>query len=266
MISLLDLQHTMRQGLLGPDDRMATAHIRADGIAAEARLDIYRNGVIGGLTNALRFSFPAVYRLVGPAFFETVCRIFIEAKPPEGAWLDAYGGDFPDFLADFAPAAALPYLAGVARLEWAVSQALHAPDAAPMGAGALSAVDPDLYGRIAFIPNPSLGLVEADHPADAIWRAVLDGDDTAMAALDLGAGPVRLLIQRGPDGIAVIRCEVAAWRFARDLFASHPLDTAFGGIGETEATILLAEHLATGRFTGFILTPDPIAPPEAHAE
>ena len=266
MISLFDLQHTVLHGLLTGDDRKAVGHVITDGIAVEDRLDVYRNGVVGALTNALRISFPAVHRLVGAAFFETVCRLFIEAKPPDCAWLDAYGAEFPAFLADFEPAAGLAYLPGVARLEWAVGRTLHAPDALKLDADALSAVDPNLYGRIAFIPDPSLGLVEADHPVDAIWRAVLDGDDAAMAAVDLQAGPVRLLIQRGPDGISVVRCEAAAWCFARDLFASHPLDAAFAGMPETEATILLAAHMAAGRFTGFILTPDPIAETEAPTE
>lgn len=266
MISLFDLQHAMLRGLVGPDERIAATHIITDEITAEARLDIYRNTVIGGLTNALRLIFPAVHRLVGPAFFETASRIFIEASLPDCAWLDIYGVDFPTFLAKFAPAAGLPYLPGVARLDWAVSQALHAPDAAGLDAGALSAVDPDLYGRIAFIPHPSIGLVEAEHPVDAIWRAVLDSDDAAMAALDLDAGPVRLLIQRGPSGIAVMRCDAAAWRFANDLFASRPLDIAFVAMREAEATNLLAEHLAAGRFAGFILTQDPIATAEEPTE
>lgn len=254
MIPLLDLQNAMRRGLLGPDDGMALAHIVADGIAAEARLNIYRNGVIGALTKALRLSFPAVDRLVGSAFFESASRIFIESEPPHCAWLGAYGSDFPRFLGQFAPAATLPYLPEVARLEWVVSQAVHAPDAAPLNTTALSAVDPALQGRIAFVPHPSIGLVEAEYPVDAIWRAVLDGDDAAMSALDLSSGPVRLLIQRGPNGIVVIRCERTAWRFAQDLMTGCPLESAFLGMQETEATILLAAHLAAGRFSGFTVT------------
>jgi len=43
------------------------------------------------------------------------------------AALAEYGDGFADFLAGFAPAQSLPYLADVARLEWAINAAYHAP-------------------------------------------------------------------------------------------------------------------------------------------
>ena len=45
---------------------------------------------------------------------------------------------FPEFLARFPPAASLAYIADVARLEWAVNRALHAPDAAPLDVARLA--------------------------------------------------------------------------------------------------------------------------------
>jgi len=39
------------------------------------------------------------------------------------------------------------------------------------------------------VPHPSVALVAADHPVDAIWRAVLSQDDAAMAAINLTTGP-----------------------------------------------------------------------------
>ena len=50
-----------------------------------------------------------------------------------------YGGDFADFVEGFAPAASVPYLAAVARLERARVQAYHAADSQPLTADQLAA-------------------------------------------------------------------------------------------------------------------------------
>jgi hypothetical protein len=131
MPTLLEVQRAMRRSLVERDDEEAAAYILAGGLAPGARLDVYRNTSIGALTTALRLSYPAVHRLVGAEFFDQAAKIFIETDPPHSAYLDEYGAAFPEFLAHFRPAAWLAYLPGVAQLEWAVSCALHAPDADP---------------------------------------------------------------------------------------------------------------------------------------
>jgi hypothetical protein len=251
--TLLELQRAVHRSLVAHDDEAAAQHILADGLAPEARLDIYRNTFIGALTTALRLSFPAVHRLVGPEFFESAARIFIEGEPPRSAYLDEYGEAFPKFLARFAPAASLPYLPGVARLEWAVSGALHAREVEPLDIARLSAIDPADHGRIVFVPHPSVALVHADHPVDAIWRSVLAQDDAAMAAVDLGAGPVRLLVQRLETGVDVRRLSESAWHFMVALCAGRPLQDAMDSAPKVDVAATLAEHLAAGRFIGFEL-------------
>ena len=78
------------------EDGPCAAHVVADGIAGQARLSVYRNTFIGNLTTALRLAYPAIHRLVGGPFFESAARLFIEAQPPQSAWLDEYGAGFPD--------------------------------------------------------------------------------------------------------------------------------------------------------------------------
>jgi hypothetical protein len=139
----------------------------------------------------------------------------------------------------------------VARLEWAVNQALHAPDEEPLDVTRLSALEQSDDDRVCFVPHPSVSLVSADCPVDAIWRAVLAHDDTALAAIDLAAGPVWLLVQRLTTGVEVTRIDERAWRFAAELFAGRPLGAALRSAGILDAPPLLAEHLAAGRFIAF---------------
>src|SRR6266511_6000519 len=130
----------MRASLVVHDDRGIAAHVVDAGMSPAERLDVYRNTFASVLTTALRLSYPAVHRLVGAEFFEGASRIFIEGSPPKSACLDDYGTEFPGFLVDFPPAASLPYLPGVARLEWAVNRALHADDVEPLDASRLASL------------------------------------------------------------------------------------------------------------------------------
>jgi len=253
MQSLRELQCAVRRSLVEHDDGAAAMHILSSGLAPEQRLAIYRNTFDGNLANALRLSFPAVYRLVGAEFFEGAAQIFAHQRPPCSAWLDEYGAEFPDFLADFPQAATVPYLSDVARLEWAVTRALHAPDVAPLDAQRLAALDPSDHERVRFVAEPSITLLSPAYPVDELWRAVLAQDDAALGAIDLAAGPVWLLVQRSSTGVEVIRIDEPAWRFSTALFAGHPLGTALENAIGTDAPILLAEHIAAGRFVAYSL-------------
>jgi hypothetical protein len=137
MPALRELQQQIACALL--DDAAATT------FAATLALDpsvltIYRNTRLGTLTRALATAFPAVRALVGEDFFEAAARQFIRAEPPATACLDDYGERFAAFLAQLPPAAGIAYLADVARLEWAVNRALHAPDGPVLELAALAGV------------------------------------------------------------------------------------------------------------------------------
>jgi hypothetical protein len=249
--TLLELQHAVCRAIVAGEDHDAAMHVVADGIDPAARLNVYRNTFLASLTAALRLSYPAVHRLVGDAFFAGAAQVFIAERPPRSACLDEYGADFAEFLARFAPAASVPYLADVARLEWAVNWAAHAPDAEPLDVARLAESRLDEPARICFVPHPSVGLVRTDYPADAIWRAVLDRDDAALSAIDLAAGPRWLLVERAATGIEVHRISEPEWRFMAALCAGRPLEVALDSSPGIDAPQLLASHLASGRFIAF---------------
>jgi hypothetical protein len=246
---LLEMQHAMRQALFEPEGGHALDEYVVGGAEAAAEaLGIYRNTCISVLVNALRLSYPAVCRLVGAAFFEGAARVFIDGALPAAADLNTYGAAWPEFLARFAPAASVPYLGDVARLEWAVNRALHAPDAQPIELARLAALSGEALTTLRLVPHPALGVLQLDYPADAIWRAVLEQDQAAMAALTPSPGPVWLLVERTAAGAQVVRLPAPAGRFAAALCASEPLAQAAAAAGEFPIEQWLAEHLAAGRF------------------
>ncbi len=249
--SLLELQHAFADALGSADDGSVSSYVNADGLAPRDRIDIYRNTANAVLVAALRLSYPAVQALVGAEFFEGAARLFIEASPPRGAWLDAYGEDFPEFLARLPEAAALGYLPDVARLEWAVNTVLHAPDATPVDLQRLAQADIAVDGEICFVPHPAVRLLHAAYPVDAIWRSVLMRDDRALERIDPAAGPAWLLVCRTPDGISVDRLDAWHGRFTAALLDGEPLHAALGAAPPADAHAWLATLLSSGCFTGF---------------
>jgi hypothetical protein len=251
MPTLRDIQRDVARSLLVPGDGAALDHIADDVVGAAERFNIYRNNVVITLVEALRLAYPAVDKLVGPYFFGAVVQAFIARYPPRTACLDEYGGEFPDFLAAFPAAAALAYLPDVARLEWTVNMGLHAPEAPALRPDALTDLAAGEHGRVRFVPHPSVRLLSVRYPADAIWRAVLDGEEAALGAIAMKIEPSWLMVQRQAAGITVVRLDKDEANWTSLLFSGAALGEIMPDGESARFVALLADHLAGGRFAGF---------------
>lgn len=252
--TLFELQCAVRRDLLGLADGDASGYVVSDGLAPHARLAIYRNTANSTLLGALRLTYPAVQALVGSEFFEGAARLFIEQCPPSSAQLDSYGESFPEFLAQMPEAAFLVYLPDTARLEWAVNEVLHAPDAKPLDLRRLEQLDEVDMQAVKFSPNPAARVLESSYPVDAIWHAVLSRDDSALANVNLAADPAWLYIHRGPSGVEVNRMAERQCRFTAALLAGRPLHDALVDVPDAETSVWLAHLLASGCFADICLS------------
>ena len=260
MPSLRELQRDFRTVVLAGESLAPPSVIVGGQVGAAARLGVYRNNVIGNLTRALQLSYPAVERLVGKDFFAAAAQQFIVAAPPRAADLNRYGDGFPAFLASFEAARSVSYLADVARLEWAVSCALHARPASPLLAEALSAVPPERQADLRLHPHPTLSLLALDHPARAIWEAVLsanaDQRDARLAKIDPESGGERLAVLRSDGMLSIETLPDPAFDLIQALTNGRPLCEALARVSEQEAASLLADFLTRGFFGGFSLPTD----------
>ena len=225
MLALHELQAAMVRALLGGDAAAAAAEVQGDGLAPESRLDIYRHHVIDTLTAVLEAAFPVVCRLVDRRFFAYAADSYIRREPPAGPCLFEYGATLPDFLAAFPACAGLPYLADVARLEWAMHRAAHAEDAAPLAPAQLAAVPAEDVPRLTFRLQPSLFLLGSRWPVDRIWkanRATAEEPDP----VDLSAGPAYLEVRSDGVGVTVRAVDAARHTFRSALAAGRCLERA----------------------------------------
>ena len=73
-------------------------------------------------------AYPTLQQLFGVPAFAALARAYWHAEPPAAGDLACWGADLPAFVAQAEQLAAEPYLADMARLEWAVHQARSAAD------------------------------------------------------------------------------------------------------------------------------------------
>lgn len=142
-------------------------------------LTVHRNTSSKAAQDALAANYPHVRALMGEAAFAACAAAHAAAAPPREARLNAFGAGFPGFLADYGPAAELPYLADVAALERLCTEALFSADA-PALEGGQAPLDPVAVLRL----HPATRFAAFATPAVAIWLAHDAGDDDALAALD----------------------------------------------------------------------------------
>lgn len=164
------------------------------------RFAVYRNNVMVSLIDALADSYPVTQALVGEEFFRAMARQFVTAHPPRSPVLALYGEELADFIAGFAPAAGLAYLADVARLEMLRVQAFHAADAAALTAQEIAGLlaDPAALAQARFSFHPSLGVLRSRHAVVSLWAAHQTPDvAAALAQVTVAEAEIALVWRAG---------------------------------------------------------------------
>jgi len=257
MSELADLQRAFAAALHDGAFDAAARRVRALGVLPAERLALYRRNMRATQHDALAATYPVVRRLVGEAFFRVVALDYLRAWPSRSGNLDELGGELAGFVAAYAPAADLAYLADVARLEWACHESALAADAPALDTAALAQVPAERQGAIHLRLHPSVRRVESEYPVVEIWEAnqpdrdgSLLGDVVAERALVWRAGPL----------VSVRRIDGAERDFLDALAHGAALDAAVAAMGTADATRVAAmvERLAAdGVIAGF--TPGAVA-------
>ena len=200
-------QQDFYQALGSPEGVLPTGLHTWNGSDPGRRFAVYRNNVLASLIDALADSFPVVQALVGEPFFRAMAQIYVRECPPESPILAEYGDRLPLFIRQFAPAAAVPYLADVAQLEWLRIQAFHSADGTRVATTTLATV----WADVEHLPDrrltlhPSLQLIRSPYAVVSIWAAHQgDGELTTphqiqqqLASLRLDSPQQALLLRTG---------------------------------------------------------------------
>lgn len=252
MSALAQLQRAFAAALHEERIDAAAPLVRAAGVSPAARLALYRRNMRAAHHDALAATYPVVRRLVGDAFFHVLALDYVRARPSRSGNLDELGDALASFVAAYPPARELPYLAPVARLEWACHESASAPDALAFDAAALTRVPAQHQGAIRLRLHPSVRLVDERHAVASIWEANQPGRDGTIAG-DAAEAECALVWRDGAL-VRVRRVQSAERAFVGALAEGADLDAAVAAMGEVDAAALSAtlERLgASGAIAGF---------------
>lgn len=169
----MSTQTNFALALLDPDQPCPAGLKTWNGSDPSVRYAVYRNNVANSLIDALADTFPVVEQLVGTDFFRAMAHCYVRESPPVSRLLVRYGENLPNFVANFPPAASLPYLADVACLEWMRVKAYHAADATPLAHGEIVMMLTDLQqvGQMTMALHPSLQVMSSRYAVLSLWAA-----------------------------------------------------------------------------------------------
>ena len=247
---LLRFQEDFAHALLEPeadagDASAVGALLRQPGFA------VHRNTVLKGCIDALQANYPAVARLVGDEWFRAAASIYARANLPAQPMLLFYGEDFASFLATFEPAAELPYLAGVARLDRFWTEAHTARDEAPVHAPALAGLEAAAIQGVVLRPHASTRWAWFDgQPVFTIWQRNRASGPLDESPIDWrGEGA---LVVRPGDAVQWIGIDAAACAFldacAEGRTIAEAGTAALAVNPRTDLVVLAAQLVAAGAF------------------
>jgi len=189
------------------------------------RFAVYRNNVLVSLIDALADSYPVTQELVGEEFFRAMARLFVRAEPPRSPLLAFYGEALAGFIERFPPAASLPYLADVARLEMLRVRAYHAADAGQLPAGAIAQAlaDAETLPDLRVGLHPALRLLRSPYAVVSLWAA--HQGIAEISAVD-PYQPENALLLRPHLDVELIRLDPGAGAFVAQLLNGETLGSS----------------------------------------
>ena len=205
-------------------------------------LDAYRGNARLVRVEALLAAFPVCGQIVGAEFMRGVCRCYVSAEPAASANLCDDGARMGDFLAQFAPAAELPYLADVARFEWAWHRAAWAAAADCWRPAQLAALPPEAWADVRLSRHPAANCVASPWPLGEIFACHQDNPHGDFY-IDLNSGGGVWLLSRpalAPQWLALSPGQAA---LLEALWLNAPLGDAAQAALAVEPSLNLAESL-----------------------
>ena len=246
--ALAHFQDDFTHALLATDDAAPPALAT---LTAQPAFAVYRNTVMKGCIDALQANYPAVTRLVGEEWMRAAAAVYARDALPALPMLLHYGANFADFLAQFEPAAELPYLPGVARLDRCWTEAHAAASEDGLDPAALSQLASGNFSHARLQPHAAARWAWfTDAPIYTIWsrnRSDAPFDD------DIDWNPEGALLTRPRDAVSWCALDRADCAFLDACAAggtvAHAAQAALKAQPDADPGRLMAALLEAGAFS-----------------
>jgi hypothetical protein len=169
-------------------------------------MKVYRGNLVFGMLQALKDTYPFCLALLGENNFNFLGREYIYRHPSTRPDLTHYGESLGDFLSGRPEIKAWPFLADVAKLEWALDRAFYAP-----GETSLSMADIQDSGA-AFGLKSSVTLLESGYHLFGPWEIFTNQglEGLPQNPFTLGEEALMVFAKSGEPQVMPVAVETAA--------------------------------------------------------
>jgi hypothetical protein len=181
MSTLAGLQRDLQRHVMTGDAAIRGEIKDSAAVPAETRLAVYSNAYRVRLADALAANMPRLKELLGDEQFDAVAAQYVNTHPSRFASIRWFGDQLADVLADSHPSQ--PWIAELARWEWALAASFDAADATPVGVEALAAVAPGDWADLRLQFHPSVQYLELATNAQALFKALSEEQQPPQPAL-----------------------------------------------------------------------------------
>lgn len=224
-------------------------------LPASARVEVYRHGYFARLVECLEDDYPALAHALGAERFEALCRDFIALYPPASASLNYYGAPLADYCGRRSESWNA-FAEELARLEWAVVEAIHAEEGERLDVSALGRLSPEQWSAARLVPSPALRLLLCAYPVAEYYQAFQDGTAAALGA-GAGGGALELLAPHA-SAVAVSRRGEDVWRIR----LSPALGELLGSLIAGAPLLGALERVGSGTTSASAMDDAPVTPEE----
>jgi hypothetical protein len=144
-------------------------------LSSVERLDIYANMYFYRIRDALKEDFPAVLKILGEIGFHNLITDYLVRHPSTHYSLRYAGEKLPLFIKKHPFNKKYPFLAELARFEWALLTAFDAPDSETLSSKDLKSISPEEWSRLRFRVVPSFEDLDFSFRVDRLREGVLRG-------------------------------------------------------------------------------------------
>lgn len=193
-MSLASQQEQLWQWIVGDAAVRDTALlVKAGALSPDERVNVYAEQYWLRLRDVLRGEFEHVRAVLGDDDFDVLAAKYVKAHPSTHFSLNWLGQHLPSFLRA-QPVDGAPFLADLAELEWARSQAFIAEDSPVVSAESLSVVTPETAATVRFTLTPSVRVLQHAFDIRPLFRAIADG--ASWSEIAMPPSPTALVVFR----------------------------------------------------------------------
>ncbi|CAG0946272.1 hypothetical protein GPROT2_03655 [Gammaproteobacteria bacterium] len=251
MSALRELQRDFVAVMLRRAEPVTLARHLLPGGDLVRRIGVYRVNARENFAVALEAAFPALAGQLGTADFRRMAWSYQRRHPSPSGNLFETGRALPAFLADALAGTGEAWLADLARLEWAVQEAMTAADGDQrFDPAVVAVVPPESRGQLRFALHPSARLLALGFPCFDAWRAHQQGSRAVAPAT---AQSERLLVRRASDGVELHRLSRGDFACLEALAGGATLEQALDAPGAGAAAEAAARALAGWAADGILV-------------